>query len=145
MAFTEPGGESTNRLSVILNKTYKVYLNPSLIRVRGFNIVQNARQGNYNEALALLLDPSVWRGLSIHDYSSWAHQIWHILALRATRRFFELYYVSTRHYLMFIEDSFECTTNFSSLKGQPVHLTRKIIFLTLDGVVCRLSGSLCIR
>lgn len=69
MAFTEPGGESTNRLSVILNKTYK-----------------NARQGNYNEALAMLLDPSVWRGLSIRDYSSWAHQIWHILALRATRR-----------------------------------------------------------
>ena len=87
MAFTEPGGESTNRLSVILNKTYKVFLNALLIRDRGFNTIQNARQGNYNEALAMLLDPSVWRGLSIRDYSSWAHQIWHILALRATRRF----------------------------------------------------------
>ncbi|KAF8163271.1 hypothetical protein B0H34DRAFT_694755 [Crassisporium funariophilum] len=69
MAFTEPGGDSTNRLSIILNKTYK-----------------NARQGNYNDALASLLDPAVWRGLSIPDYASWAHQIWHILALRITRR-----------------------------------------------------------
>ena len=86
MAFTEPGGESTNRLSVIQNKTYKVCLSASLIRVLRFNIMQNARQGNYNEALAMLLEPSIWRGLSIRDYSSWAHQIWHILALRATRR-----------------------------------------------------------
>jgi hypothetical protein len=91
MAFTEPGGESTNRLSVILNKTYKVCLNASLICVQMFNRTQNARQGNYNEALAMLLEPSVWRGLSIRDYSSWAHQIWHILALRATRRFAESY------------------------------------------------------
>lgn len=35
----------------------------------------------------MLLDPTVWRGLTLHDYGSWAHQIWHILALRATRRF----------------------------------------------------------
>ena len=59
-----------------------------------FSTTQNARQGNYNEALAMLLDPFVWRGLSIRDYSSWAHQIWHILALRATRRFVERYCTS---------------------------------------------------
>lgn len=53
--------------------------------------MQNARQGNYNDALAMLLEPSVWRDLSIRDHSSWAHQIWHILALRATRRFVEHY------------------------------------------------------
>ena len=94
MAFTEPGGESTNRLSVILNKTYKVCLTVSLIRIRRSNRTQNARQGNYNEALAMLLEPSVWRGLSIRDYSSWAHQIWHILALRATRRFVQSYHAS---------------------------------------------------
>lgn len=69
MAFTEPGSESSNKLSVVLNKSYK-----------------KARQGNYDEALALLVDPSVWRGLIIHDYATWAHQIWHILTLRATRR-----------------------------------------------------------
>ncbi|KAF8959053.1 hypothetical protein BDZ97DRAFT_1839603 [Flammula alnicola] len=62
LAFTEPGSESNTRLSI------------------------KARQGNYNEALALLIDPSVWRGLIVHDYSIWAHQIWHVLALRATRR-----------------------------------------------------------
>jgi hypothetical protein len=49
--------------------------------------MQLARQGSYDKALAMLLEPNVWRGLSLHDYVSWAHEIWHILALRATRRY----------------------------------------------------------
>lgn len=65
----EGGSESNTRLSVILNKAYRT-----------------ARQGEYNVALSMLLDPSVWSGLIMHDYTIWAHQIWHILALRATRR-----------------------------------------------------------
>ncbi|PPQ78100.1 hypothetical protein CVT25_015634 [Psilocybe cyanescens] len=70
LAFTAPGGENSNRMSIALNKSY-----------------QTARQGNYTAALALLIDPSVWRGLIIQDYGTWAHAIWDILALRATRRF----------------------------------------------------------
>ena len=93
----------------------------------------------------MLLDPFVWRGLSIRDYSSWAHQIWHILALRATRRFVEHYCTSVLMKKTFAEVNFECTANFSSLKDQPVHLTRKTIFSTLDGAVHRLSGSHCTR
>jgi len=34
----------------------------------------------------MLLEPNVWRGLSINDYILWAHEVWHILALRTTRR-----------------------------------------------------------
>jgi hypothetical protein len=51
------------------------------------NTMQLARQGSYGKALTMLLEPDVWRGLSLHDYVSWAHEIWHILALRATRRY----------------------------------------------------------
>jgi len=46
-----------------------------------------ARQGEYVKALSMLLDPDAWRGLSLNDYTSWAQEIWHILALRATRRY----------------------------------------------------------
>ncbi|KDR81577.1 hypothetical protein GALMADRAFT_263859 [Galerina marginata CBS 339.88] len=69
MAFIPPGGENANRLAIVLNKSY-----------------QTARQGNYDKALALLIDPSAWRGLILHDYGTWAMHIWHILTLRATRR-----------------------------------------------------------
>ena len=48
---------------------------------------QLARQGAYTKALSMLLEPDVWRGLSIDDYTLWALEIWHILALRATRRY----------------------------------------------------------
>lgn len=47
---------------------------------------QRARQGAYQDALAMLLEPDVWRGIPMTDYLSWANQIWHILVLRATRR-----------------------------------------------------------
>ncbi|KAL1743927.1 hypothetical protein HDZ31DRAFT_39837 [Schizophyllum fasciatum] len=69
LAFTNIGDTDNNRITVFLNKAYKM-----------------ARQGKYTEALALLLEPSVWRGLAMHDYTAWVHEIWHILTLRATRR-----------------------------------------------------------
>jgi len=47
---------------------------------------RRARQGKYEDAIAILLEPDVWRGLSLHDYSQWASQIWQILVLRASRR-----------------------------------------------------------
>lgn len=34
-----------------------------------------------------MLDPDVWRGLSLADYNLWASEIWNILALRACRRY----------------------------------------------------------
>jgi hypothetical protein len=34
----------------------------------------------------MLLDPDVWRGLTLNDYLLWANQVWHILVLRASRR-----------------------------------------------------------
>lgn len=69
IAFTEQGGDDNNRITVLVNRAYKL-----------------ARQGMYGKALTMLLEPDVWRGLSLHDYVSWAQEIWHILALRATRR-----------------------------------------------------------
>ncbi|KIL69717.1 hypothetical protein M378DRAFT_68525 [Amanita muscaria Koide BX008] len=69
IAFTTVAGEDNQRLTVILNKAHKL-----------------ARQGQYNNSLKMLLDPEVWRGISITDYTSWAHEIWHILTLRTTRR-----------------------------------------------------------
>jgi len=49
-------------------------------------VLQHARQGRYTHALASLLEPDVWRGLTMNNYTIWAHQIWHILVLRASRR-----------------------------------------------------------
>jgi anaphase-promoting complex subunit 5 len=46
---------------------------------------QIARQGRYLEALAVLLDPDVWRGIEYSQYLLWAAEIWHVLALRASR------------------------------------------------------------
>ncbi|KAF8077980.1 hypothetical protein FPV67DRAFT_1463707 [Lyophyllum atratum] len=85
IAFTQSGGEDHNRITVLLNKAYKV---GALRQSPGHHPLfrQRARQGAYGEALTMLLDPDVWRGLSINDYTAWAHEIWHILVLRATRR-----------------------------------------------------------
>ncbi|KAG6832387.1 hypothetical protein H0H92_002655 [Tricholoma furcatifolium] len=69
LAFTKPATSDPNRITMFLNRAY-----------------QRARQGSYSEALAMLLEPDVWRGLTINDYATWAHEIWQILALRATRR-----------------------------------------------------------
>ena len=52
---------------------------------------QRARQGKYQDAIAVLLEPDIWRGLNLHDYSQWASQIWHIIVLRACRRLSYLY------------------------------------------------------
>jgi len=68
-AFNEVGGDNNNVITVTLNRAYR-----------------RARQGKYQDAIAVLLEPDVWRGLSLHDYSQWASQIWHIIVLRASRR-----------------------------------------------------------
>ncbi|KAF8478458.1 hypothetical protein DFH94DRAFT_749935 [Russula ochroleuca] len=68
-AFNEVGGDDNNVITVTLNRAYR-----------------RARQGKYQDAIAVLLEPDVWRGLSLHDYSQWASQIWHIILLRASRR-----------------------------------------------------------
>jgi len=68
-AFNEVGGDNNNVITVTLNRAYR-----------------RARQGKYQDAIAVLLEPDVWRGLNLHDYSQWALQIWHIIVLRASRR-----------------------------------------------------------
>ena len=60
---------------------------------------QRARQGGYQDAIAVLLEPDVWRGLSLHDYSQWASQIWHIFVLRASRRLSHFYILLEPLYL----------------------------------------------
>ncbi|KZT26232.1 hypothetical protein NEOLEDRAFT_1132257 [Neolentinus lepideus HHB14362 ss-1] len=69
IAFTEVASDDNNRITVLLNRAYK-----------------EARQGKYVEALCMLLEPDVWRGLAMSDYELWANEVWHILVLRATRR-----------------------------------------------------------
>ncbi|KAI8998714.1 hypothetical protein BD414DRAFT_475857 [Trametes punicea] len=69
ISFTEYGSEDNTRLTVTLNRAY-----------------HKARQGKYTASIATLLEPDVWRGLSLADYDLWAGEIWHILALRASRR-----------------------------------------------------------
>jgi len=68
-AFNEVGGDNNNVITVTLNRAYR-----------------SARQGKYQNAITILLEPDVWRGLSLLDYSQWASQIWHIFVLRASRR-----------------------------------------------------------
>ncbi|KZV72911.1 hypothetical protein PENSPDRAFT_674774 [Peniophora sp. CONT] len=64
-----PGGDDNNAIVVTLNRAYR-----------------RARQGEYRGALADLLSPSVWRGLTLTDIGRWTWQIWQILATRASRR-----------------------------------------------------------
>ncbi|KAJ7063271.1 hypothetical protein C8F01DRAFT_984862 [Mycena amicta] len=69
IAFTGVGGTDNNRITVILNQAYR-----------------EARQGHYEKSLSALLNPKVWRKLSIIEYGQWAQEVWHILVLWATRR-----------------------------------------------------------
>lgn len=48
--------------------------------------IKNARMGLYDQSLRNLLDPAVWSGLSVDDYTTWAHAVWNIIVLRALRR-----------------------------------------------------------
>ncbi|KAG2157068.1 armadillo-type protein [Suillus clintonianus] len=66
---TKAGQDDQNHLNTLLNRSYR----------RG-------RNGLYSEALALLLHPETWRGLSLDEYHQWAEAVWHILALRTSRR-----------------------------------------------------------
>ncbi|KAI0046097.1 hypothetical protein FA95DRAFT_1560450 [Auriscalpium vulgare] len=68
-AFSDIGSDDNNVITVTLNRAYR-----------------RARQGEYEDAISMLLEPDVWCGLAIHDYARWASQIWHILVLRASRR-----------------------------------------------------------
>ncbi|KAI9064349.1 hypothetical protein FKP32DRAFT_1716212 [Trametes sanguinea] len=68
-SFTEYGSDDNTRLTVTINRAY-----------------YKARQGKYTASIATLLEPDVWRGLSLADYNLWAGEIWHILTLRASRR-----------------------------------------------------------
>lgn len=92
-AFTEVGGDDNNRMIVTLNRGYYVgssHLDSGQSKIDLYpNHFQRARQGRYEDAIAMLLEPDVWRGLTLNDYNVWACQIWHILVLRASRRFVE--------------------------------------------------------
>ncbi|KAJ3998566.1 hypothetical protein F5050DRAFT_1869137, partial [Lentinula boryana] len=69
VAFTFAGSPDNNRLTALLNTAYR-----------------RARQGDCDNALAILSNPVVWKGLSLSDYKLWAQEVWQVLALRATRR-----------------------------------------------------------
>ncbi len=91
-AFSEIGGDSNNALVVTLNRVYRVRL-AACDEVFTDQQSQLARQGGYQDAIAILLEPDIWRGLTLNDYSQWASQIWHIIVLRASRRLSPLYAV----------------------------------------------------
>ncbi|KAI6127633.1 hypothetical protein EDD16DRAFT_1552061 [Pisolithus croceorrhizus] len=67
--FSRWGDDDPNRLNSLLNQAHRM-----------------ARNGLYQDALALLVQPRTWRGLSLDLYQEWASMIWHILALRISRR-----------------------------------------------------------
>lgn len=86
LAFTNIGDTDNNRITILLNRAYKVSKRSKVRSEWCSWYAQMARQGRYSDGLTLLLEPSVWRGLTMHDYTEWCHEIWHILALRASRR-----------------------------------------------------------
>jgi len=69
LLLTRAGKDDPNRLNTLINRSYR-----------------RARNGLYSEALALLLHSETWRGLSLDVYHQWAEAVWHILALRTSRR-----------------------------------------------------------
>ncbi|KAG1905687.1 armadillo-type protein [Suillus fuscotomentosus] len=70
LSITRAERDDPNRLNTLINRSYR-----------------RARNGLYSEALALLLHPETWRGLSLDAYHQWADAVWHILALRTSRRY----------------------------------------------------------
>lgn len=68
-AFSRSGDDDPNRLNSLLNQAHRM-----------------ARNGLYEDALISLVQPGTWRGLSLDLYQEWANMIWHILALRISRR-----------------------------------------------------------
>lgn len=87
LAFARTGDSDPNHLNVALNRAYRVsrfhQIMPHLI---SYGLEQLARAGSYQIALAQLLHSETWRGLSLDQYQEWAIMIWHILALRSSRR-----------------------------------------------------------
>lgn len=71
-------------------------------------LFQRAHRGDYQPGLAMLLDPSVWRGLVFSDYVLWAQEVWHILALRSTRRFVTLLIITFFNLTIILEGKIEC-------------------------------------
>ncbi|KAH8829175.1 hypothetical protein DL96DRAFT_1597040 [Flagelloscypha sp. PMI_526] len=69
MLFTDAGTDDNNRVQCAMNRAYAL-----------------ARNGEYEAGLSLLLTPETWSGLILSDYQDWAHYVWRILVLRATRR-----------------------------------------------------------
>ncbi|TCD69730.1 hypothetical protein EIP91_006497 [Steccherinum ochraceum] len=69
MSFTDPGGNDNTRLTAAMNYA-----------------AAYADMGNYEQAAALLIHPTIWAGLTMADYGHWAGSIWKILVLRASRR-----------------------------------------------------------
>ncbi len=89
----------------------------------------------------MLIEPSVWRGLMIHDYTLWAYQIWHILALRATRRYVVLQKTNVRlTHLLCSVVSCGCIGNYFFLEGQRVPLIRKSTFSMSTETKCQHKG-----
>ncbi|KAF9246549.1 hypothetical protein BU15DRAFT_85302 [Melanogaster broomeanus] len=60
LAFAKIGDDDPNRLNVALNRAYRL-----------------ARDGSYQDALASLVRPETWRGLSLDAFQEWATMIWH--------------------------------------------------------------------
>ncbi|KIJ69430.1 hypothetical protein HYDPIDRAFT_185206 [Hydnomerulius pinastri MD-312] len=69
LAFAKIGDDDPNRLNAALNRAHRL-----------------ARGGSYQDALVLLVNPETWRGISLDEYQEWATMIWHVLALRTSRR-----------------------------------------------------------
>ena len=86
LTFSKAGSGDPNRLNVVLNYAhrvrYSIYNGSFCYR----DLYQLARTGLYQNALALLVHPGTWRGISLDEYQEWASMIWHILALMISRR-----------------------------------------------------------
>lgn len=87
MSFTDPGGNDNTRLTAAMNYAAAVSTVVFLRTVQhAESYYQYADMGNYEQAAALLIHPTIWAGLTMADYGHWAGSIWKILVLRASRR-----------------------------------------------------------
>ena len=91
LAFAKTGDNDPNHLNVALNRAYRVgnflaYATLFFKSLISYVLEQLARAGSYQISLAVLLHSETWRGLSLDQYQEWSIMIWHILALRSSRR-----------------------------------------------------------
>jgi hypothetical protein len=102
---------------------HTMYVLPSVSLRQWPNFKQTARQGSYDDGLAVLLHTDTWRGITFAQYHTWAAEVWHVLVLRASRMYVLAIIDLWRLLTLATGECTECTRICCSLGDPPLPST----------------------